>query len=228
LPKNDVENIIGELSLAFIDSSLYVLGLRDSYTSSHCANVGMISAKIAQNMGLSDEFSEEIALAGRAHDIGKIVWPDRCFTDAKLEDLCDCKLLMAEHPTYSKAYLCKALEPLYRDKCKPRWVHWVWLHHWGYSEEFHKNPKPSDVTSQVHLDEEFELGFCILHVADAFHAGTSVRKYRGADPKDVRVVLDELITGSGTNYNPEVVAQMLKMEKWLNGVCDYNNRGRVS
>lgn len=50
---------------------------RDEETGNHVARVACYSRALAEHMGLSSRFAEEIALASPLHDIGKIAIPDR-------------------------------------------------------------------------------------------------------------------------------------------------------
>lgn len=49
---------------------------RDSNTGDHITRIGLFSQKIAEAMGLADDFIETITLASSMHDMGKIGIPD--------------------------------------------------------------------------------------------------------------------------------------------------------
>jgi HD-GYP domain-containing protein (c-di-GMP phosphodiesterase class II) len=57
--------------------------------------------------------------------------------------------------------------------------------------------------------EEIPLGARILNVADAFDAMTSDRPYR--DALDVDRAIDELVRGSGSQFDPRVVERLVAL-----------------
>jgi len=50
--------------------------VRDPYTGNHSKRVGDMATLICKSMGLSDEETQQIHIAGHVHDIGKIGIPD--------------------------------------------------------------------------------------------------------------------------------------------------------
>ncbi len=73
------------------------LEYRDSYTKGHSARVGDMSLALAEMMGLDENLSELIHMAGHLHDIGKIGIPDKILN--KEGTLSDTEwLIMKTHP----------------------------------------------------------------------------------------------------------------------------------
>jgi len=62
--------------LTGIATLLSALGLRDEYTRAHSERVSEISVLIATALGLTQQQTEDVRLAGLMHDIGKIGIPD--------------------------------------------------------------------------------------------------------------------------------------------------------
>ncbi|MEP7327034.1 MAG: HD domain-containing phosphohydrolase [Gemmatimonadota bacterium] len=60
------------LSVATLEALVNALEAKDPYLRGHSARVADLSAMIAAEMKLSDEVIEQVRMAGRLHDIGKI------------------------------------------------------------------------------------------------------------------------------------------------------------
>jgi len=223
-------DILGEIALNFIDSILGILSRREdnNYTAKHCIKVGLLAGVLGKSLNLENHDIKELQLAGRAHDIGKLAWPDTCFTKAKKERLGITRNMMLYHPTIGKQLLYNSLAPLDRRKrkCKLKWTYWIWFHHWGYTEEYRKYPPLTDPEVQVFLKclndncnflRIIELGIGIMYVADCFHAAISKRDYRGTFPmgKSIEDILKYMTENTGKEFHPEVVKKMVELKPWL-------------
>ena len=60
------------LSVATLEALVNALEAKDPYMRGHSARVADLSATIAHQLGMSDEEVEQVRVAGRLHDIGKI------------------------------------------------------------------------------------------------------------------------------------------------------------
>jgi len=60
------------LSVATLEALVNALEAKDAYIRGHSARVADLSAMIAAEMGMTDEQVEQVRMAGRLHDIGKI------------------------------------------------------------------------------------------------------------------------------------------------------------
>src|SRR5690349_4132354 len=60
------------LSIATLEALVNALEAKDPYMRGHSARVADMSATIAHQLGLSEEEVEEVRVAGRLHDLGKI------------------------------------------------------------------------------------------------------------------------------------------------------------
>ena len=61
-----------QLSVATLEALINALEAKDRYLSGHSARVAAFAATIAQEIGLSDDEIEQVRMAGRLHDLGKI------------------------------------------------------------------------------------------------------------------------------------------------------------
>jgi response regulator RpfG family c-di-GMP phosphodiesterase len=61
-----------QLSVATLEALINALEAKDRFLSGHSARVAAFAATVAQQMGLSDDEIEQIRVAGRLHDLGKI------------------------------------------------------------------------------------------------------------------------------------------------------------
>jgi putative nucleotidyltransferase with HDIG domain len=61
-----------QLTTATLEALINALEAKSEYLSGHSARVAAYSANIAHEMGLADEHVEQIRIAGRLHDLGKI------------------------------------------------------------------------------------------------------------------------------------------------------------
>jgi putative two-component system response regulator len=60
------------ISIATLEALVNALEAKDPYLRGHSARVADLSATIANQLGLSDEDVEQVRVAGRLHDLGKI------------------------------------------------------------------------------------------------------------------------------------------------------------
>ena len=65
-------NKLERISVATLEALVNALEAKDPYLRGHSARVADLSATIANQLGLSDEDLEQVRVAGRLHDIGKI------------------------------------------------------------------------------------------------------------------------------------------------------------
>lgn len=159
---------------------------KDEYTRNHSEMVGNIAEKIAIEYSTDSSFIEDVAIAGRLHDLGKIgIRDDILFkkgplTDAEHENI-------MHHPEMSY----KIIKPVDSKGVISSFV----LHH---HERWNGEGYPH------HLKEKcIPSGSRILAVADTFNALTSNRPYREA--QDVAFAIQILQEGSAILFDPEIV-----------------------
>lgn len=178
------------LSLHVVHTLADAIDAKDAYTKGHSGRVADYSKEIAKRFGYSTERQEEIYMMGLLHDVGKIGVPDAVInkpgrlTDEEYE-------IIKTHPTRG----AKILQNIEEMPKLATGAHW---HHERYDGKGYP-----DGLSGEDIPEEAR----IIAVADAYDAMTSNRSYRGVIPQDV--VKEELIKGSGTQFDPRFAAIML-------------------
>ncbi|MEY3288653.1 MAG: hypothetical protein RLZZ419_895 [Pseudomonadota bacterium] len=165
---------------------------RDPYISGHQHRVGVLSASIAQEMGLAEEQVHGIRLAAAVHDLGKIQVPAEILS--KPGKLSDIELMLIKtHP--------QAGYDILKDVDFP-WpiATMVWQHH----ERMDGSGYPQGLKG-----DEILLESRILAVADVIEAMASHRPYRAS--LGIEVALAEIERGRGSAYDPMVVDICLKL-----------------
>ena len=165
---------------------------KDPYTCGHSERVGLISKRLLEVMGKGTFEAERIYLCGLLHDMGKIGVPEAVLrkpgklTDYEFE-------LIKRHPVIG----AKIISGISQMKdLMPAVLH----HH----ERMDGRGYP-DALSR----EEIPFQARVLGVADALDAMTSDRPYRKALP--ARLAEAEIFRGSGTQFDPELVEVVLKL-----------------
>lgn len=169
-----------------------VVDKRDPYTASHSSRVADYAEKIANEMGLPYEQVENLVMASRVHDLGKIAVTDNILQ--KPGRLSDEEIIhMKTHP--ETGY--EILNPLdiYKDL-----LSYVLYHH----ERMDGSGYPRGLNGK-----QIPLGARILAVADSYDAMTSDRPYRKAMSREEAI--QELVSNSGKQFDPEVVNSFLKV-----------------
>jgi len=164
----------------------HALGARDTYSEGHADRVSVYSERFARKMGLTEKEVEQIRVGGVLHDIGKIGFSDRIFSD---EDISFNEGMVTEihkHPEIGVDILkdLTFLGPV---------LDYVHYHH----ESLDGAGYPEGLK-----DEEIPLGAKIISVADCFDAVTSERSYqKGRTMEEAFAILKEI---SG-KLSPELV-----------------------
>ncbi len=177
-----------ELFLASLQSLADALEVKDAYTWGHSTRVQRYAIAIAQELGVSPSFTQQLELGSRLHDIGKIgvresiLNKEGSLTEAEYAHI-------MEHPVIG----WRLLAPLLREM--PHALAVVRSHH----ERFDGRGTPDKL--QGH---EIPLEARITAVADSFDAMTSGRVYRAG--MSVEQAVAELRRCSGTQFDPECVA----------------------
>ena len=166
------------------------------YTRGHSERVASISASIAEALGLPSKEIRKIYWAGILHDVGKIFVPQEIIN--KPDKLTDEEFeLMKQHSvkSYELVKEIKGLEDIAK----------IVRHH---HERWDGKGYPDGLKG-----EEAPLGARIIAVADAYDAMTSERPYRRAlTPQEA---LEEIVKGSGTQFDPNIVNAFLKVYQTL-------------
>ncbi len=175
---------------------------KDRYTQGHSTRVAAYAQMIARAAGKPAEECEEIYFAALLHDVGKIGVPDSIITkDGRLteEEFSQIKL----HPVYGN----QILSSIHHSAHLSDGAHY---HH----ERFDGKGYPDGLTGADMPDVAR-----IIAVADAYDAMTSKRSYR--DPLPQQKVREELIKGTGTQFDPTYAAIMVSL---IDADVDYRMR----
>ncbi len=165
---------------------------KDAYTEGHSYRVSKVAKHIAETLGCTDEYIEDIEISGILHDIGKIGIYDQILT--KRGQLTDKEYgAIKEHPSIGY----KIIEPI---KLSQVIIDGVLLHHKRYDG----NGYPSNI--QI---TELPLAAGIIGVADAIDAMTSTRSYSEAKP--MHVAMAEIRRHTGTQFHPKAADAALKL-----------------
>ena len=177
---------IHDAFLNSITSLAFALEARDKYTSGHSQRVSKIALLMCRRLGLKQDYTEKVTLAGLVHDIGKIGIKESILM--KTDELTDEEYshIMA-HSVIGEHILKPAIDDEEILKI-------VRHHH----ERYNGTGYPDGPTGQ-----HIPLGARILAVADIYDAMTSDRPYRKAMKPNVAI--DELKKQSRHMFDPVVV-----------------------
>jgi HD-GYP domain-containing protein (c-di-GMP phosphodiesterase class II) len=180
-----------EACIAFAD----IVDARDSYTFGHCKRVAEFSEALCREIGLPHDMLDEIALAARIHDLGKIGVRDNVLLKpARLDEHEFCHMM--EHPQIG-ARLTAFLPEFKAGTSYIRHHHEKW-DGTGYPDGLEGPAIP--------------LGARIIAVADTYDAITSSRVYREAQDEDFARL--EMARAAGTQLDPEVTRAWFRVRGW--------------
>jgi HD-GYP domain-containing protein (c-di-GMP phosphodiesterase class II) len=167
-----------------------IVDMRDHYTFEHSRRVAELARATARRLNLPPDEIEQVTMAGRVHDVGKIgIKSSVLMKPGKLTD--PEWLEMRTHPEVG-ARLIGNFPQFARGKA-------LVLHH---HERYDGKGYPRGLAG-----EQIPFGARILAAADAWDAMTSHRAYRKA--LDLDHVRGEMRRGSGTQFDPAVVEAFL-------------------
>ena len=162
---------------------------KDPYTHGHSSRVAEYSRKLAEMAGKTPQECDEVYYAALLHDVGKIGVPDSIITkEGKLtkEEYEEIK----KHPTLGTQILKRISEFPYLSTGAGG-------HHERYDGKgYPQGLKGSDIPEIAR----------IISVADAYDAMSSKRSYR--DPIPQQIVREEIVKGSGTQFDPDYARLM--------------------
>jgi PAS domain S-box-containing protein/putative nucleotidyltransferase with HDIG domain len=165
---------------------------RDPYTAGHQRGVAKLAVEIAQEMGVPEEQTSGLRIAGLIHDIGKIQIPAEILS--KPTRLTDPEWSMIKAHPQAGYDILKTVE-------FPWPVGQIVLQH---HERLDGSGYPDGLSG-----EDILLEARILAVADVVEAMASHRPYRPAHA--LEETMEEIRSNRGTLYDPEVVDACLKL-----------------
>jgi len=180
------------LFLSTVKSLASAIDAKDEYTRHHSTRVTDFSLKLAAKMGFSEKELGDLELAALLHDVGKIAVPESILNKpGKLTD--EEFKLIKEHPARGESILSPVVELKEIGRV-------VRSHH----ERYDGTGYPDRLKGQ-----EIPLGARIMTIADTYDSITSERPYRKAASH--RYAVKEIISCSGTQFDPEVVGHFLEI-----------------
>jgi diguanylate cyclase (GGDEF)-like protein/putative nucleotidyltransferase with HDIG domain len=184
-------DIAAERFLAVVLDLAETVDLRFSGSARHCETVARYAEMIARELGLSEQRTERVRLAGMLHDIGKIGVPNSVL--GKPGALTDEEIaLIRRHPDLGAQILEHESLADVRS--------WVAAHH----------ERPDGGGYPLGLKgDQVAIEASIVAVADAFEAMTSDRSYRSA--MSVEDACAEVARHAGTQFEDTVVSALLAL-----------------
>jgi len=179
---------------------LAALREQDEYTFTHAANVCILTLAQASSLGISGQLLHDIGMAAMLHDIGKMFISEDILTKPEklTEDEFD---QMKRHPVLGARYLMETpglprLAPIV-----------AFEHHLRYDQSGYPD---------IPLGCQQSVASQMTAIADCFDAMRTRRPYQ--EPRDPKVIASVLVQGSGTEFNPLLVKNMLLVMSRLNRI----------
>ncbi len=176
-------------NLEFLETLIKVIEARDPYTRGHSERVGSYAVAIGEQMLLSGESIDELSVAGRLHDIGKIGMADEILNKRTEPSEIEWERIR-EHPVTAVGMLSGA--PISDGALDAIRCHHERLDGSGY---------PNGLS-----DGGIPLLARVVCVADAFDAMTTCRPYSKA--LSIREALSELLKGADKQFDLACVEAM--------------------
>ena len=172
-----------------------LLDLKDLNTGVHSTRLAEWSVRIAEKLGMNEEYQRDVELAALLHDIGKVGIPDAVLKKpGRLTE--DEFRTIQKHPEFGWSIL-RLLPGFER-------VSLFVLHH---HERADGKGYPGGLQGQ-----QIPLGSRIISIMDAFDAMVSDRVYRKG------LLLEESLRrireAAGTQFDPEIVLHFTAIVKW--------------
>jgi hypothetical protein len=165
---------------------------RDTLTYEHSERLVNLTRRLARSLGLIQERTEEVVLAARVHDLGKIgISNDILHKQGRLTE--EERRIIEEHPVIGAEILSSYSG--FRES-----LAFVRHHH----ERWDGQGYPDGLRG-----EDIPLGARIITVADSFDAMTSDRPYRKG--MSVEDAVERLKDGMGSQFDPTVTAKFIQM-----------------
>ena len=180
------------MSISIAETLINAMEAKDLYLRGHSQRVAELAGHLAEEMGLDEVMCEDLRVAGRLHDVGKI---------GIREDILNKPgRLTTEEYDHVKRHVQIGLDilaPLFHI-AKP--LKYIEHHH----EHWNGAGYPLGLAS-----EAIPLGARILCVADTFDALTSKRAYRA--PLEPLDALDHLSVDVGKQFDPSVYDALVRV-----------------
>ena len=180
------------LTIGIAETLINAMEVKDVYLRGHSHRVAELAASVAEEMGLDADLVENVRLAGRLHDIGKI--------GIREDVLNKPGALTPEEFAHVQEHVgigVKILEPLRHIPVVLEFIH-------DHHEHFDGGGYP-----RGRAGSEISIGGRILAACDAFDAMTSRRAFR--DAFDEQATIGHLEADVGRRLDPEVFAALRRV-----------------
>lgn len=161
---------------------------RDSETDEHTRRVGDLAAEIAHALGKSPQWCEQLRIAARLHDIGKVAVPDAVLRKTGPLTVEEYEA-MKSHTSMGHRILAGNSAPVFQMAAEIAQSHHEWWDGTGY---------PLGLRGH-----SIALSGRIVGIADVFDALCTKRPYKRAWPRDEAARF--VVAGRGNQFDPDVV-----------------------
>ena len=183
---------LNELTVGIAQTLINAMEAKDVYLAGHSQRVAELAASVAETLGFNADLVENVRLAGRLHDVGKI--------GIREEVMNKSGPLSAEEFAHIKDHVRIGMDILQPLRHIPNALEYVHDHH----EHFDGTGYPRGLAG-----EQISIGGRILAACDAFDAITSRRAFR--DAKDPRETIAYLETCVGRLIDPNVFTALKRV-----------------
>lgn len=155
------------------------LGARDPYTEGHDQRTAGYAVRLGRRIGMPSSELEFLYIGAMLHDIGKIGFPDRVFSDEDCRDSPELFEKIKEHPTIGADIL--------------HWLDFLGPAR-GYVKHHHERMDGSGYPDGL-AGEQIPLGARIVAIADTFDAITTNRPYKAGKTMEHGLAILEQVAG---------------------------------
>ncbi len=180
------------LTVSVAETLINAMEVKDVYLRGHSQRVAELAASIADELGMTPDAVEQVRLAGRLHDVGKIGTREAVLNKPGA--------LTPEEFDHVKEHVRIGMEILAPLKHLGEALTFVQDHH----EHWDGSGYPRRLNA-----ERISVGGRILAAADAFDALTSKRAYR--EPMEQQETIEFLQAHVGRLLDPEVYAALRRV-----------------
>jgi putative nucleotidyltransferase with HDIG domain len=204
LPLAEAEAVVRSLSLAMHGESEMLIPLLemrefDEYTTTHSLNVAVLTMALAEHLELSAREVRGYGVAGLLHDLGKVRVPLEILNKpGKLTD--EEREVMQRH-TVEGARIIITSDRELDLAAAVAYEHHIMINGAGYPH--------------CHFHRDCHQGSKLVHVCDVYDALRTHRPYR--DAWESERVLDYIDKRAGTDFEPTIAAEFVRMMRLLEG-----------
>ena len=193
------------MSVSIAETLINAMEAKDLYLRGHSQRVAELAGQLAEDIGLDDATCEDLRVAGRLHDVGKIG-----IREAILNKPSRLTTEEFEHVKRHVQIGLDILAPLFHIKQPLKYV------------EHHHERWDGAGYPQGLVGEAIPMGARILCAADTFDALTSKRAYR--EPLEPVAALEHLRVDSGKQFDPVVYDALVRVITKRLGTSSRENR----